>query len=833
MKTTFKSIIGTVFLTLVFSSVGWSQSTADIVLIIDSSGSMADNDPRDLRKAAANLFITLAAGDVQSDVQIAIIDFDDRAVTLAQLTVADATGKTELETAVNRIDSNNGTNIAAGLQQGFEALSASSDLFVTRKAAVLLTDGEDNDPKPLDAYVASYVENGWNIYTIGLVGGGLGENLLKDIAAATPEGEYYEVDLSKIQEIYNKILAKVTRKSVLSSLRGFLNQDQGVTKGVGIDSTVRQVDFTASWTGSTIKMVLVDPSGTEITPDIATALGVGYQVAPTFVIYTVDSPMKGEWKMKIQGTDIPPEGEPYSLVVTGTSDFITNLLAFESSYAIGDTIRIGTRIQKKIGDASQPVLGATTSAEVVRPDGRIETLNLFDDGAHNDNAAGDGVYAGNYTNVDILGTYLIRVSAQNGFSREIQQQIIVGDIDNVYVDGATLIPAAGATLNRAPRIISAVISGPARRINSESITLKIDGTVVDHTYDIVNQLVSFRPEGLSHGKHTVSLSVNNIIETDWSFIVESGAKEPGAKSRFDTLMALLNEGLNMFVAPLVHEKPYTARDLSEMLGATVILIFDTVKQTYLAYIVTDITDGFAVEGGKGYIVNIHTPKTGTFTETTWTHQHVPTAPGPDTPTDAWAFVVSSDLRGFDTHTRCTLTAKNLRTGTEAKAAISADTESVKAVWVDLNRNNVVQAGDMLELTLHDERGTIVAGPLQRRVSNTDIHNAYMRVLLRVGEVHSRDTLLAQNYPNPFNPETWIPYQLSESADVLIQIYDISGHLVRTLNIGLKSAGTYMTRPQAAYWDGKNEMDERVASGIYFYTLQTPGFSATRRMVILK
>ena len=136
------------------------------------------------------------------------------------------------------------------------------------------------------------------------------------------------------------------------------------------------------------------------------------------------------------------------------------------------------------------------------------------------------------------------------------------------------------------------------------------------------------------------------------------------------------------------------------------------------------------------------------------------------------------------------------------------------------------------MTLRDTHGAVVAGPILQTVSITDIHNAYLTIQLIAG-AHPKDTVLAQNYPNPFNPETWIPYQLSEPAEVAIQIYDSSGHLVRTLDMGVKSAGTYMTRSRAAYWDGKNESGERVASGVYFYTLQTPTFSATRRMVILK
>ena len=95
------------------------------------------------------------------------------------------------------------------------------------------------------------------------------------------------------------------------------------------------------------------------------------------------------------------------------------------------------------------------------------------------------------------------------------------------------------------------------------------------------------------------------------------------------------------------------------------------------------------------------------------------------------------------------------------------------------------------------------------------------------------TALLANYPNPFNPETWIPYQLSKAADVTITIYASDGNVVRTLALGHQDAGMYKTRSQAAYWDGKNETGESVASGVYFYTLTAGDFSATRKMLILK
>ena len=96
-----------------------------------------------------------------------------------------------------------------------------------------------------------------------------------------------------------------------------------------------------------------------------------------------------------------------------------------------------------------------------------------------------------------------------------------------------------------------------------------------------------------------------------------------------------------------------------------------------------------------------------------------------------------------------------------------------------------------------------------------------------------ETALFANYPNPFNPETWIPYQLAEPADVTLAIYDMNGQLVRRLVVGHQAVGMYQSRSRAVYWDGRNQLGESVASGLYFYTLTAGDFTETRRMLILK
>ena len=300
----------------------------------------------------------------------------------------------------------------------------------------------------------------------------------------------------------------------------------------------------------------------------------------------------------------------------------------------------------------------------------------------------------------------------------------------------------------------------------------------------------------------------------------------------------LEPGLNMISIPLMPKEPYTAKSLAAMLEATLVIRLDTATQRFIAYTTVDEGTGFSIDGGRGYIVNAPTGGMVTFTGTAWDNQpeaadDAPAAPTLSTHKNTWAFVVTSDIRDMETGTGYILVAENLRTGIIATENITTDVKRSSAVWADLNRKSVVEAGDKLEIALYDERGNVVSGPFQRIVSTDDIRNAFLSLQLTVGDVRPKDTVLAQNFPNPFNPETWIPYQLSKSAEVSIHIHNVAGHLIRTLDLGLMPTGAYMTPSTAAYWDGKNSVGEPVSSGIYFYTLQTADFAATRRMVILK
>ena len=123
------------------------------------------------------------------------------------------------------------------------------------------------------------------------------------------------------------------------------------------------------------------------------------------------------------------------------------------------------------------------------------------------------------------------------------------------------------------------------------------------------------------------------------------------------------------------------------------------------------------------------------------------------------------------------------------------------------------------------------------IATGDRSPAAMRTLIYLQQLlataRPEQTQLLANYPNPFNPETWIPYELATDTEVRLTIYNTHGAVIRTLQLGHQSAGYYVGRDRAAYWDGRNAYGEQVASGIYFYQLETDTMSSMRKMVILK
>ncbi len=120
--------------------------------------------------------------------------------------------------------------------------------------------------------------------------------------------------------------------------------------------------------------------------------------------------------------------------------------------------------------------------------------------------------------------------------------------------------------------------------------------------------------------------------------------------------------------------------------------------------------------------------------------------------------------------------------------------------------------------------------LSSTLTNTGVEPQSKKLVI-LGQIKKNQLL--QNYPNPFNPETWIPFRLAKESNVTINIFTPTGTLIRTLSLGKRPAGDYLSHPKAVHWDGRNNTGEHVSSGIYFYTINADEFSATRKMLIRK
>ena len=343
-------------------------------------------------------------------------------------------------------------------------------------------------------------------------------------------------------------------------------------------------------------------------------------------------------------------------------------------------------------------------------------------------------------------------------------------------------------------------------VSTEGYNINQDASVVGH-YD--------SPDGRRHG-----------------FIARLGTEEE-SDAFSNAYTVNLSKGLNMLSMPLAPWTPMTAKSLAGIAGATVVIALDAENQSFIGWTPSAPNDGFPIEGGQGYIVNVPKTRNFAFVGAPWIDQKEEVNASPvaiSKSQETWAFVVSGHLEGKSTYDGYQVIVRNLRTNTIMTTHVSDN--YFAAATADLTRRSVVQVGDKLELTVIDTYGNVASEKYIATVTPDNLLNAVLSVNLdSIGQPNKNQLL--QNYPNPFNPETWIPYQLSVAAPVSISIYDATGGLVRTLNIGYQSEGFYHNRGRAAYWDGRNNLGESVSSGIYFYQLTTPSFQQTRRLIIVK
>lgn len=313
------------------------------------------------------------------------------------------------------------------------------------------------------ADVLPTIKSKTDVYTIAL-GTDADEALMQDIATETGGQYYFSPSSQQLQEIYNLIRGTVFGEEIIATKSGSIMAGETEKDSAQIDPTVSQATFSVSWTGSDIDLTLIDPGGRNITPSsVATDTNISFVSAPTYEYYTIVSSMPGEWKLNIKGVDIPWGGENYTARVTGQTDLTMEAYFDKDQYEAGQPVTVLV----SLSDASGPITGATIEVTVQAPlmgfsawksvNGNLVPIgslrrsisklkslhkessdslmfHLYDDGAHGDGRAKDGVYGNLYTETFNSGSYIFnfdvsgKTSTGYPFTRTTQRSLFVAPV---------------------------------------------------------------------------------------------------------------------------------------------------------------------------------------------------------------------------------------------------------------------------------------------------------------------------------------------------------------------------------------------------------------------
>ena len=306
----------------------------------------------------------------------------------------------------------------------------------------------------------------------------------------------------------------------------------------------------------------------------------------------------------------------------------------------------------------------------------------------------------------------------------------------------------------------------------------------------------------------------------------------------------LNQGLNLVGLPLRDSRVTRVSDLFALdgIGGNVPVIILTGGGEFKAVGRADDPGDIEITGGQSFIMNAQRAAIVEISGDAWANvAGTSAAPqvaltgfdvGNTTPVLALTGSVVDEEVGLN-KLNFRVTVKNLSTGRAVTGMTRDEGTGYQLTVVDIETARAATIGDILEVSAQFPHPFIGVEPLRYTVTVEDVKRSLIQLPELVVYKIPAETELLPNYPNPFNPETWIPYRLAEDAFVTLTIYDGSGGVVRTLEVGHRIASAYESRSKAIYWDGRNDVGEGVASGVYFYTLTAGDFSATRRMLIIK
>ena len=448
-----------------------------------------------------------------------------------------------------------------------------------------------------------------------------------------------------------------------------------------------------------------------------------------------------------------------------------------------------------------------------------------------DNEADNGMYMISVTAMDAVGNTSAAVSISISLQNGAEFQLMVPDnISLIHIPlKVTSVDGENQMLEKISDLYDA-LGG------SDNVSLLITYNSEAVRWDSYLGAVSMG--GSANRQITGDLGILAAMKNEVTLMLQGEAWGEDGES-----MISLSKGTNLVGVPLDSDELDMVSDLLSDNVGTVIVSHE--GEFMLVAAPGDSGDG-PIEGSRSYIVTANAVATIPVTGEAWSSMpstgitaapvaipHIVAVDGA-TPVLAIRGSITGESRGI-AQVDLRITVRNLSTGASVSVVSGGegDAGQYDVTFVDTKAARAAQVGDVLEIKAESPNPLIGVQPLRHIVSVDDVKNSRIQLTELVTYEIPAKTELLLNYPNPFNPETWIPFRLAEDSQVSLTIYDRTGRVVRSVDVGHRPAAVYESRAKAIYWDGRNDFGERVASGMYFYTLTAKDFSATRRMVILK
>jgi surface antigen len=415
-------------------------------LVIDHSGSMGSDKKLQKAQEAARCYID----SISEEEWASIAAFSSSGHSVVELLPV-KTGRERLKQGVFSLSASTSTNIGAGLEVGL------NQLFLAKQEPkepiiLLLSDGMHNTGQ-LWPSVEKCRQKKVKVYTVAF-GSDADQATLCKIAQQTG-GRCSPAGLRNLSHVYHKVNIYAHNSSTLFASSDWLRPEKEHIYKINVPSDFKNLTFFSNWQGSSVQTSIVKPDGFIIHP--SSQIG-SYQKGETYSIFKIPAE-PGLWEVRLKGFGFPPGGEQVNVSISGESEVYSNFLTFQPEYQKGQKVLIRAEVADASRSQKMPLENVKVKAKIEGPtpqllkkvgEGKFEIdpfkflsrlflkqqeIDLYDDGAHDDYDARDGIYAATFLGGDVPGPYLVtlRIEGQSrgkDISRQIQESFQIGPIQN-------------------------------------------------------------------------------------------------------------------------------------------------------------------------------------------------------------------------------------------------------------------------------------------------------------------------------------------------------------------------------------------------------------------